>query len=109
MDRIWSLIGCWSQKFRRREAYRALFARAFLDRARTDGIVVWRLAGLPGVERESRRLAELERARRSDVRFDVRVDDGDVIWRIIGPADRVLDHLYELPVELPGWCGSPFP
>ena len=104
MDLVRSLVGGWLRARETRDAYQALFGRAFLDRARDDQTVVWRLAGLPGVERESRRLAELERRRRSDLRFDVRVDDGEVIWRIVGPYGRSLDRLYALPVAARcGW------
>lgn len=98
MDLFRSLIGGRVRARERREAYRALFDRAFLDRARDESVVVWRLAGLPGVERESRRLAAIERRRRADLQFDVRVDDGEVIWRIVGPHRRSLDPLFALPV-----------
>lgn len=80
--------------------FQALFAGAFVDRVRTPDGVAWRLPYSLATERESRRLAELERRCCDGVTFDVRIDEGFVVWEIRAPAEggALLDVFYAFPV-----------
>lgn len=89
-----------SDRAQRTADFRALFADAFVDRARVPDGVRWALRTLPTTEADSRRLAALEARCCDDIRFDVVRNGDDVVWRISGPASAkaTLDALYDLPV-----------
>ena len=80
--------------------FRALFADAFVDRARSPHGVRWMLRATEGTESESRRLAALEARCCDGVRFEVERLGDRVLWEIRGPASAqaTLDAFYELPM-----------
>ena len=78
--------------------FATLFRRAYIDRSLDGGVVVWRLRNLHGVEAESLRLAELERACCGGLSFEVSSHQDEVVWRISGPRGALLDAFYELPI-----------
>jgi hypothetical protein len=77
--------------------FRALFADAFVGRARIAGGVAWTLLAGTATEAESRRLAELETRCCDDIRFTVDRRGDRVVWEITGPP-AALDVFYELPI-----------
>lgn len=82
--------------------FRALFANAFVDRARTMHGVRWLLRADERTEAESHRLAALEARCCDGIRFDVQRLGDRVLWDISGPATAhaTLDTFYELPVAV---------
>jgi hypothetical protein len=84
------------------QAFQDLLARAPARTRRAGNAVIWRLQNLPGVEVESRRLAAPESHCCSGLKFDIDIEQREVIWRISLVHDYardLLDFFYRLSVE----------
>jgi hypothetical protein len=78
-----------------------LFDRALAGRERTTDAVVWRFTAHTGVEAWARDLAEREAACCAFLTFTVTAQDGQVIYRIEGDSDPIvqaaLDEINDVP------------
>jgi hypothetical protein len=98
-----SIVACRlsiGDRAQRTTDFRRLFDNTVLARTRDEHNVVWRLRATERSEGESHRLAALEARCCDGIRFDVRREGDEIVWRIAGPpsARSVLDAFYELPL-----------
>lgn len=85
----------------RTKDFRKLFA-SFVRVERHNDTVNWYFNKGVDVEHESRRLAELEAACCSSLRFDIGIDDQYIIWAITGNelTHGLIDLFYQLPTRI---------
>jgi hypothetical protein len=78
-----------------------LFEHALAGRERTEGAVIWRFTARAGVEEWARDLAAREAACCGFLTYTVTVKDGQVVYRIDGDSDPMvqaaLDELHDVP------------
>jgi hypothetical protein len=81
--------------------WRRLFEHALAGRERAADAVIWHFTARPGVEEWVRDLAEREAACCAFLDFAVTVHDGEVIYRITGENDPMvqaaLDEIRDVP------------
>ncbi|MEV6325618.1 hypothetical protein AB0M45_31280 [Nocardia sp. NPDC051787] len=81
------------------DAYRGLFAEAFVSGQRTEWGVRWTFRQRNDIETRVRQQAAFEQGCCPFLRMAITVADGTVVWDVIGPANAAafLDEYAQLP------------
>ncbi len=86
-----------------------LFDQALAGRERTADAVIWRFAARPGVEEWVRDLAEREAACCAFLDFAVTMREGQVIYRITGEDEPMVQAALDEIRDLPDHVAEGFP